>query len=73
MPPYSSATAKQLFNESDIASNNRRPTTSEVKPQQPSVIVWKNIILFILLHSSIFYSLYSLIVFRPWKTLIFGE
>ncbi|KAI1291838.1 Stearoyl-CoA desaturase 5 [Halotydeus destructor] len=36
------------------------------------VIVWKNVFLFVLLHASLFYSLYALFVYRPWNTLIFS-
>lgn len=36
-------------------------------------IVWKNILLFIFLHSSLLYCLYALIVDWPWRTLFFGE
>lgn len=34
-------------------------------------IVWKNVFLFVFLHSSLLYCLYALIVDWPWKTLFF--
>lgn len=51
-----------------VLDDNNAPERSVT---QSTVIVWKNIVLFILLHSSLFYSLYALIVFRPWNTLMF--
>lgn len=36
-------------------------------------IVWKNIILFVFLHSSLLYCLYALLVDWPWRTLFFCE
>lgn len=36
-------------------------------------IVWKNIILFVFLHSSLLYCLYALIIDWPWRTLFFCE
>jgi len=49
-----------------------KTVTASSSASNSAEIVWKNIFLFIFLHSSLFYSLYALIFEWPWRTLLFA-
>jgi stearoyl-CoA desaturase (delta-9 desaturase) len=76
MPPFSSVSSGEEVTSKTAALDTRVKSEDDVKDKSgneaPVIIVWKNIFLFVVLHSSLFYSLYSLVFFWPWKTLLFS-
>lgn len=64
-----------LLNDNGI--NNKKTTTLKVLDNKPKddyklQLVWLNIILFIILHSSIPFAIYKIYSERPWKTVMFS-
>ena len=46
--------------------------SSETPALYPIPIVWKNVLLFVILHSSLFYSLYAILTDWPFATVMFA-
>ena len=53
----------------DNVRTDQRPAQRQSEDHDVMGIVWKNVILFVILHSSLLYSLYALIFEWPWRTL----
>ncbi|RWS03008.1 stearoyl-CoA desaturase 5-like protein, partial [Dinothrombium tinctorium] len=52
--------------------NGRQEAKHYIQQKHCAKIVWKNVFLFAILHTSLIYGLFALIFIKPWKTILFA-